>query len=311
MKLLKHIHKTIKKIKEPIPYQYTLMENRLDRSHHLVRHQRRLYKQGKALPFTNYPLPLPGDSGLNRKEHILKTRIFPFFYLTIILIGATTGATLPTFLPYITILTLITTMLFGALLYNQIPKLDKNRQALQGEQLVAEYLNNPFRDHVAGNVRIYHDIPFNKTGNIDHLIICRQGIFLINTKTMTINLDDPRPTLIREHNTLKFYKTQTPLPYNPFPQIINQTARFSDLLQKIVNTNPTKLPIPRLDGILFFPGWHIADFKSNPAVPVMNPKGLVAHINQFPNTLSNNDVKEYSNLLTSWIRKEIHIASPK
>ena len=39
-----------------------------------------------------------------------------------------------------------------------------------------------------GTVRVYHDIPF-EAGNIDHVVLCNQGVFVLNTKTMNLLKD--------------------------------------------------------------------------------------------------------------------------
>ena len=66
------------------------------------------------------------------------------------------------------------------------PRIRAMRQGRDGEKRIGQYLDNEFRDQLTGmSIRIFHDIPCGSF-NLDHLIICEKGIYVLETKTLSV-----------------------------------------------------------------------------------------------------------------------------
>ena len=209
-----------------------------------------LSRRGLALPYTGYPLPQAGDSLTARLERTAQNKVLFWWFLVLIFLAYICGDYLSVGSNKL-LLTAVgaTFMLALRQTYIWLPEIRKMRQGGQAEKLVAEYLNNDFRDEIEGIVRIYHDIPCG-TGNFDHVIFCRKGVFLINTKAMAKRVEGINMLQYKDTN-LYFKSSGIPLKYNPVIQMTKEVARFKLLLEE------TECENPYVFGVVLFPGWEV------------------------------------------------------
>lgn len=132
-----------------------------------------------------------------------------------------------------------------------------------GERLVAEQLN---KMQMKG-CYVFHDIPKDGTGNIDHVVVARSGVYAIETKTRrkmkTVPGKDDYKILFDGHG-LEFpnYYSRVGL-----TQCKENADWLSDELSKAL-AEPIKVT-----PILTFPGWYI-ELKARSDFPILNPKNI-------------------------------------
>ena len=258
-----------------------------------------LSSRGRALPYTGYPLPQAGDSLAARLERTGQNKVIFWWIIFLVLLAFIFGDYLPVGsnkLLFIAVGAIFMLALWQT--YIWLPEIRKMRQGAHAERLVAEYLNNDFRDEIEGIVRIYHDIPCG-VGNYDHVIYCRKGVFLINTKAMTISVEGIN-ILQYKDNKLYFKSSGIPLKYNPVPKMKDEVARFRRLLEE------TGYEKPYVFGVVLFPGWEVEEDNPNSSVWVVTPKKMPERINKEDNRLTDAQVVNYANKLSKWTRNVVN-----
>lgn len=131
-----------------------------------------------------------------------------------------------------------------------------------GERAVAEVLAEQVR---RGNT-VFHDI-VGPSFNLDHVIVAPQGIFVIETKT--ISKPSHAEAVVTFDGTTILVDGR-PMTRNP----IDQTHAEIRWLREVLHSS-TGLELP-VKGIVVFPGWFVKSDHSNAdrKVWVMNPKGV-------------------------------------
>ena len=314
MTILKKIIKSIRDYSPWAPYDVILDQQRKVVADDRRRDRVLLSKRGLKLPFSGYPLPLAGDSSAKRIENVVYNKLLFWWALAFGFLFMIVGRFL--FSPGdIKLLSSITALFMLVAVWQTVvwwPKLRKMRQGIQGERLVAEYLNNAFRDKMEGTVRVYHDIPY-KTGNFDHVVFSRKGVFLINTKTMAI-LKDGDKTLTYQGNILSFKNGGKPLKYNPVSQVIKETERLRKLLRECharYDHGQTDYKEPTIRGVALYPGWQVEEDKVTSPVWIMKPKDLPDRIAEEDTVMDDAEVRYYAFILSNWTRgTEVYTMSP-
>jgi hypothetical protein len=163
------------------------------------------------------------------------------------------------------------------------------RLGRDGERAVGQYLEG-LRE---AGARVLHDIP-GDAFNLDHVVISRQGIFIVETKTCS----KPYPkaqVAVRGEQILLAGRAMT---RDPVEQVRAQIAWLAQLLEQ---STGKQLPIR---GAVVFPGWFIE--PSNDArrlgVWVLEPKALPAFIEKEPVRLSDADVAVGAFHLSRYVR---------
>nr|WP_152417627.1 nuclease-related domain-containing protein [Methylophaga lonarensis] len=140
------------------------------------------------------------------------------------------------------------------------------KQGRDGEKAVGQYLEN-LRETSA---KVFHDIPA-KGFNIDHVVIAKSGIYVIETKTYS-KPDTGSPKVIFDGTSLKFssgFATNKPL-----IQVEASSHWLRDLIKETTGKSFAIKPV------IVFPGWYAeptSEAKSSD-VWVLNPKGLPTFI---------------------------------
>lgn len=152
-------------------------------------------------------------------------------------------------------------------------RIRQRRRTLDSELPVSAYL-----DWLrVKSYRIYDEIP-GDSGNFDHVIICTQGIFLVNTITRR------RPAeadCVVEFNGDGISINESPFDIAPVNAVVAQAGQLERLLKEHTERNFTVRPV------LLFPGWHIRDSEApkTSGVWVLNPRSLGKWIDFRPASL--------------------------
>lgn len=182
---------------------------------------------------------------------------------------------------------------YSAYKLHKVRKVLKNlRQGRDGERSVAQYI-----DLVRSTgMRIFHDIP-GEDFNIDHLIVSKKGLYVIETKTYS------KPS----KGTAKIFFDGEKLVFNndgfSTREVIQVTAAakwIENLIEELTAKRYSAKPV------LVFPGWYVEMAKNNKSdVWTLNPKALKQFIDNRQEVFSNEDVKLISANLSRYISDKI------
>lgn len=185
----------------------------------------------------------------------------------------------------------------GAILYlfytiQQWFRLQKHNKNLKlgrdGEKEVAENLDTLKKE----GVHIFHDIiNEEKTFNIDHVIICSKGVFIVETKTYS-KPSSKKATISYQNNEL----------------IINGKNNGNKIIRQAksqVKWLEDKLRITDVQAIVVFPGWWVEAKSKGKTISVINPKNLKAFINASQDKLTLSE----SNLISTTLYNHVRMSS--
>jgi Nuclease-related domain len=169
-------------------------------------------------------------------------------------------------------------------------KLVKLKLGRDGERAVSEILEL-LREK---GYKIYHDIVANNF-NIDHIIICHKGIFLIETKTLQ---KDPNKDSKLYFNGTTISIDNIELQKNPLIQV---TATKNWLKEEIKNSTGKEFAIKP---VIAFIGWYVETTTEGKKADcwVLNPKALASYIDNAPDILSQDEVMMISYHISRYIR---------
>lgn len=169
---------------------------------------------------------------------------------------------------------------------NFIKKLKLGRD---GERAVGQYLESN-KDESS---KLFHDIVGNGF-NIDHLLISRKGIFVIETKTYSKPLTGKAVITYNDNEILINGK---PSIKNILSQIQGGTSYIKNLIKE--STGISFEPFP----VVLFPGWYIeGNGNKTGNLWVLNPKALKVFIENQQNMLKPEEVNLVSYHISRHIR---------
>ena len=142
------------------------------------------------------------------------------------------------------------------------PQLAALKLGRDGERVVAEVLAEQVRK---GNA-VFHDV-VGPNFNLDHVIVAPQGVFVIETKTLS---KPTRPDAYVTFDGKDLRVDGYALDRDPIEQTLAEIRWLKDLLR---DSTGTDIPVK---GLIVFPGWFVKSDHSNVdrKVWVMNPKGV-------------------------------------
>jgi hypothetical protein len=169
-------------------------------------------------------------------------------------------------------------------------KLTALKQGRDGEKAVGQYLEK-LRQQGA---EVYHDIPASNF-NVDHVVIAPQGVFVIETKTISKPISGRADICIKDG---KVWANGQELERNPMEQVQAIAKWVSELLQ-----DTTGKSYPTI-GVVVFPGWFVKPDRQSRTqrIWLLNPKALPAFITAEPAILPAADVKLASYHLSRYVR---------
>ena len=189
-----------------------------------------------------------------------------------------------------TIVALIVTPFCIYKIVKSLRKAKRLKQGRDGEKAVGQYLEN-LRETSA---KIYHDIPA-KNFNIDHVVIAKSGIYVIETKTYS-KPDSGRPSVIFDGTSLKLNSGVTT------DKPLSQVQASSNWLRELIKETTGKAFAVK--PVIVFPGWFIeptSDAKASD-IWVLNPKGLPTFIANSKDKMTSEDMNLVSFHLSRYVR---------
>lgn len=125
-------------------------------------------------------------------------------------------------------------------------RLDRLRLGYDGELAVGQQLDQLMRE----GAYIFHDVPAEKTFNIDHVVVSTRGIFAVETKGFSKpNVPGTEAaTVVYDGNSLRFPHFVTS---KPLAQAERQAKWVSEWLSSALASNVEAVPV------LALPGWWV------------------------------------------------------
>lgn len=167
-----------------------------------------------------------------------------------------------------------------------------------GERVVGQYLEG-FR---AYGGRVFHDVLGDERGNdfnVDHVLICPQGIYAIETKTWTKPWSTAK-IVNRGGNLLKAGLA-------PERDPVVQASAAARWLRDILESKTGRQYEVR--GVVAIPGWSIDRALEHGTVCVIEPRNLPDHIQKQRIVLSAEEVRKLAFGLSRYIRGKSEIAA--
>jgi len=197
-------------------------------------------------------LRLPGQS-LEEKLEDIRDKLFDRFVKAIVLfvLGLIAIIIFHFSLFYEILLVVLFFVFFAYLIASNIKNIRNIKLGRDGERSMAQYLNNLVRQtsKEETNMYVYHDIVNKaKSYNIDHVIVTKKGIFIVETKTYR---KDPnkKNEIMQKGNSL--YKNDVKIDKDIYFQVQGQAKWLQSELKK--KTGKTYEIIP----IIAFIGWYV------------------------------------------------------
>lgn len=169
-------------------------------------------------------------------------------------------------------------------------KLKALKQGRDGEKVVGQYLEN-LRENGA---EVFHDIPADGF-NLDHVVICKSGLYVIETKTYS-KPDKGEAKIIFNGDAIFLNgKIEN---NKPIIQVRAASKWLNDLILQVTGLKLTAKPV------IVFPGWFIEQTSESKTsdVWVLNPKALPTFIGNSKDKLSIEQVRMVSGHLSRYVR---------
>jgi hypothetical protein len=166
-----------------------------------------------------------------------------------------------------------------------------HRLGRQGERAVGQLLQTL---DLPGT-RVFHDIPADEC-NIDHVIVCDRGIYVVETKTWSKGHGES--VVAKEGQILLRGR---PVSRNPVGQVAGASHWFSQMLEG--QTGHTYW----CQAVVVLPGWFVAsiDATTKDQAWVLEPKALLKWILRDPVRLAPEDVRRIEGAIARHVRSRI------
>lgn len=255
-------------------------------------------KQGKRSPLQQKPLRNAGDSVQYELEELLLNDILAVG-LAAVLAGVFAAyewaryflATPPQPWP-VTILA-VGVALFAVYRFRQAGRrVAALKLGRDGEKVVAQYLEASRPP----DWRLFNDIPGDGF-NVDHVLIAPQGVFAIETKTISKPIG-------RQASVVYDGVTVSVDGHRPDRDPIPQARAERDWVRNaLLETTGRHVPVR---AVVVFPGWYVEQTKkgAHPEVWVCNEKALVKWVERGAATLSPEDIALYADRLRRRVTDE-------
>lgn len=252
-------------------------------------------KQKYKSPIKTKPLRRPGQSLATKNINLILDNIYYYLFLAIMFSCFAFFEWLhwlqimPITPWFYTMFALVSIGLF-IFKYMKISKvIQRNKQGLDGEREVGELLE---KLRINGH-EVFHDIVFVGF-NVDHVVVCKKGIFCIETKTYSKPAKgETKLTFDGETLTVNGFRSKAP---------IIQVKAASKSIQELVEQTSGKKCYVR--PVLLFPGWFV-DSKNKineNDIWALHPKGFSVFVSNSQDCLSEDDVNLIANHLANYIR---------
>lgn len=247
-------------------------------------------------PLKSKPLRNPGESLEFQLDNLINEEMLKYFLAAALFIIIAMTDWIRWFYPSTSSPWLITVIAFIAVLVaawkirSLIVKARNLKLGIDGEKAVGQYLDGM----IEFGAKVLHDIP--GTGfNIDHIVIHRNGIYVIETKTRS-KPDRGETRLVYDGAAISKAGSQ------PDIRPIHQVRAAKQWLAQIVKESTGRdLPVK---AVVVYPGWYIESTVEARAsdVWVLNPKALPSFILNSAPQITDEDVHLCAFHLKRYIR---------
>lgn len=249
----------------------------------------------KKSPLKDRPLRTPGQSLDDEIQKVIDDEVTVLALAPLVFILVTIWDWLlwyevikPSNPVFITMVT-ISLFIYSFFRFLKVKKRLKSlRQGRDGERAVGQTLDTLKRK----GYRVYHDL-IGEGFNIDHVIVCEQGIFSIETKTYS-KPEKGECKIVVDGDGISING------YKPEKKIQIQAEAQKNWLEKhVAKLTGIKLSVKP---VIVFPGWYVESRNSGNNVWVLEPKALPTFIKNLPKALTEEQVRLISNHLSLYIR---------
>lgn len=151
-------------------------------------------------------------------------------------------------------------------LFRTADELRDYRLGFHGERAVAEEINQLMRE----GCRVFHDVPMEPYGNIDHAIVSPAGVFAVETKARRKR---PAPKGKRDCDAV-FVGDAVEFPSWRDADMVKQAKMQGDRLRAFL-TSAVGEPVPVLP-VLTLPGWWVTTKVKPEGIRVLNPGQIIS-----------------------------------
>ena len=251
-------------------------------------------KANSKSPLREPPLRLPGQSIDEQINHLLNEKqlnymLLAFGFFLLALIGWIQSFNNSRLNPWLMSITAVPVVAYCAVrLWQTMKEIKRLRLGRDGERAVAEQLDVL----KAQGAVVMHDL-IGDGFNLDHVVLSRQGVFVVETKTRTKPAKGS-PTVTFDGKTLLVDG------FEPERNPVTQAQGNARWLAQILRASTGKeFPIRP---VVLFPGWFVERNPEGSSVWVLNPKALPSFIEHEPNRISESDLHMASYHLAGYIR---------
>ena len=192
------------------------------------------------------------------------------------------------------------------------PKIKAMRQGRDGERRIGQYLDNEFRDDLTGKpIRIFHDVP-GENFNLDHVIICEKGIYVLETKTLSVPVKGCEKLLYKGGENLYYKDNGNKVPGNPIGQVKAGVKWLRELLRRQYELEEKQFPNLPIRGVLVPADRYVLNQNiSEYDIWVLNQMAFAKFINNVNNLMKPVTVKACGDLIDGYIRRKLDEESKK
>lgn len=246
-------------------------------------------------PLKAKPLRNPGQSLQERLINLVFDQIFVGFMLIVAVLPMMLFSwwiwqknTIPDPVP-VTVVSSILIIYGLTKILRAVQEAKSVKLGMSGEKAVGQFLEK-LR---ANGAIVFHDI-VGDNFNLDHVVISKSGIYVIETKTMS-KPNRGKPELA--YDGKQIFRNNKPILGDPIKQVTAASSWLRDILENSTGKRPVTRPV------VVFPGWYINNTaKVRPPVWVLNPKALPTFMQNAEECIAPEDVHLFAFHLCRYIR---------
>ncbi len=243
---------------------------------------RKMNKARSKSPLKERPLRLPGqslDEQINNilNEKLLSYGLFAFGFFLLAAVAWIQLFTRSQINPWtFSGIAVLAIGYCGFGLWHTRKYLNRLRLGRDGERKVGEELDKLKRQGAI----VFHDLIADDF-NIDHVVLSRNGIFVLETKTRSKPArGSANVTFDGESLLINGFKPDR----NPITQVQSNARWLSEMLR---DSTGREFPVRP---VVLFPGWFVENLRKGCSVWVLNPQALPSFIQHEPTRINENDL---------------------
>lgn len=252
-------------------------------------------KHKSVSPLKSKPLRNPGES-LDRKM----IDIFDKSVFHVVIIGVIGTTIIQAWLawynqkiadPLVISIVLSPVIVFSLVrMYLTLREAKRIKLGRDGEKAVGQFLERLRLD----GAQVFHDIE-GENFNLDHVVIHRSGVFVIETKTMS-KPEKSKPMLF--YNGKQILRGGKPIQGDAVTQVKAASSWLHNLLHESTGKRFS------IKGIVVFPGWYVktTELGKSAEVSVLNPRVLPNYIGNSRQQLRDDELHMCAYHLSRYIR---------